>query len=109
MCGLGVELVSVRGYAEARTVLEDASKLKPQSAVPVNALGRLEEARGKPADAEKRYRAAIELEPAMTLARVNLGILLVGMNKQEEALKVLKEAAAQAPKDPMPLLGLGIA
>src|SRR5204862_2091559 len=27
----------------------------------------------------------------------------------EEALKVLKDAAAQAPKAPMPLLGLGIA
>jgi tetratricopeptide (TPR) repeat protein len=109
LCGLGIELTHVKGYGEARTTLEAAQALQPASAVPVNALGRLEEARGKPAEAEKLYRAALELDPAMTVARVNLGVLLVGLARQEEAMKTLEDAAKRAPKDPMPLLGIGMA
>jgi tetratricopeptide (TPR) repeat protein len=109
LCGLGVELTHQKSYPEARATLDEAARQKPDSAVPRNAIGRLEEARGRNSEAEKEYRAAIELAPDLVIARVNLGILLVGMNRQDDAMKTLNDAAARAPKDPMPLLGIGMA
>lgn len=108
LCGLGFELTHARSFAEAKNALDDASRARPKSAVPVNALGRLEEARGASAEAERLYRRAIELDPRMTLARVNLGILLVGLDRRDDALKVLEEAAKLAPKDALPHLGIGM-
>jgi tetratricopeptide (TPR) repeat protein len=109
MCGLASELTRMKNYTDAKTILDEASKLRPDSAVPLNALGRVEEARGKSADAEKWYRAAIALDGTMTVARVNLGVLLAGTPRQIEAVKTLQEAAELAPRDPMPHLGLGMA
>jgi tetratricopeptide (TPR) repeat protein len=109
MCGLGAELTRSRSWGEAKSVLESAAKERPTSGAPVNALGRLEEARGKTAEAEKLYRAAIELDPALTMARVNLGVLLLGAGKKDDAMKTLQEAASKAPKDPMPLVAIGMA
>jgi tetratricopeptide (TPR) repeat protein len=108
-CNLGVELTRTKAWAEAKTTLEDAAKRRPDSAIPVNALGRLEEARGKNADAEKYYAAAVALDPSMTVARVNLGMMLVAQGKKDDAMKALQDAAARAPKDPMPLLAIGMA
>jgi tetratricopeptide (TPR) repeat protein len=109
MCGLGMELTRTRAFGEARSTLEDAAKEQPKSAVPVNALGRVEEAKGRALEAEKLYRAALELDPTMTIARVNLGVLLAGMGKKDDAVKMLEDAATRAPKDPTPLIGLGMA
>jgi Flp pilus assembly protein TadD len=109
MCGLALELTRAKNYTEAKSVLDEATKLRPDSAVPVNALGRIEEARGKTADAEKLYRAAIALDGTLTIARVNLGSLLVATSRASDAVKTLQEAAQLAPKDPAPLLALGMA
>ncbi len=109
MCGLGVELTRMKNYVDAKAALDDAAKLRPESAAPVNALGRIEEARGRKDEAEKLYRAAVALDPSLTAARVNLGMLLVATSKQDDAKKTLNEAARLAPKDPLPLLGLGMA
>jgi tetratricopeptide (TPR) repeat protein len=44
----------------------------------------------------------------MTVARVNLGTLLAAMGKKDEAVKTFEDAAKRAPRDPMPLIGLGM-
>lgn len=108
-CNLGIELTRTKAWAEARTTLEDAAKRRPDAAIPVNALGRLDEARGKPAEAEKSYAAAVALDPSMTVARVNLGMTLLALGRKDEAMKALQEAASRAPKDPMPLIGIAMA
>jgi tetratricopeptide (TPR) repeat protein len=108
MCGLGNELITTRGFGEAKTVLEAAAALQPKAAAPLNTLGRVEEARNKTEEAEKRYRAAIELEPNLTIARVNLALLLANGGKRDQAMQILKDAIAAAPRDPMPLLAQGM-
>jgi len=109
LCGLGVELTHAGNFDEAQVVLASAAKLRPKSAVPLNAMGRLEESRGHGAAAEKLYRDAIALAPETTSARVNLGVLLVGLGKGKDALEILEDAAKRAPKDPMPLVAIGMA
>ena len=107
MCGLAIELTRLKAYGEARTILDASAKLRPDSPVPLNAIGRIEEARGKTAEAERNYRAALELNPSMTVARVNLGVLLAATGRKEDGIKSLQDAATRAPKDPLPLLALG--
>jgi tetratricopeptide (TPR) repeat protein len=109
MCGIAAELTRAKNYTDAKAALDDATKLRPDSAVPLNGMGRIEEARGKTAEAEKWYRAAIALDPTMTIARVNLGAVLAATARAPEAVKTLTEAAQLAPKDPTPLVGLGMA
>ncbi len=107
-CNLGIELTRTKAWAEARATLEDAAKRRPDSAVPVNALGRLDEARGKNAEAQVSYAAAVALDPSMTVASVNLGMTLLALGKRDEAMKALQDGAARAPKDPMPLIGIAM-
>lgn len=109
LCGLGSELTSMGKLDDAAATLERAAELDQKSAVPCNLLGRLAERQGAAGLAEKHYRKAIELDPDLTLARVNLGVLLVGLERRDEARKTLTAAAERAPADPMPLLGLGVA
>jgi len=107
MCGVAAELTKLKNYNDARAALDDAAKLRPDSAVPLNGYGRVDEARGKFADAEKWYRSAIEKDADFTTARVNLGAVLVAEGKAPDAVKFLQDAVQRAPKDPFPLLGLG--
>lgn len=104
---LGSALAERGRLTEARGMLEKARTVRPGSGVPVNALGRLEEKAGDETKAETLYREAIRLSPALTAARVNLGILLVGTGRAGDAVEVLTRAVDGAPSDPAPRLALG--
>ncbi len=107
-CEMGAELLDMGRAKHAAASLIRATELRPESGVAVNALGRLREAEGEIAKAEALYKRAIGLDEHMVVARVNLGVLLVGAQRFDEADVVLREAVRRAPRDPMPLMGLGM-
>jgi Flp pilus assembly protein TadD len=108
LCAIGAEYTAMGKYEEARRALEKAQRLKRASPIPVNALGWLSEATGDRDLAEQYYRAAIELAPGDALPRLNLGILLIGLERLLQAQMELEKAVELSPGDPMPLLGIGM-
>ncbi len=52
---------------------------------------------GKPQEAEQLYRAILKIQPKHPDANHNLGILLVGLGKSQEALTYLKTALENSP------------
>ena len=69
----------------------------------------LESITGKEAQAESDLRRALELNPDLNWARVELGDLLRVRKRHQDALVVLGEAVERAPDDPWPLASLGAA
>lgn len=59
--------------------------------------GQVKHFRGDKAGAELAWRKAIEIQPANDEARFNLGILLYGQGKKEDALRQLAAAAGLKP------------
>ncbi len=109
LCGLGAELLEQGRDRQAVEPLEHAARLDAASGVPVNLLGRAAEAAHDRRGAEELYRRAFELQPDLVIARVNLGVLLVGVQRRDEALKVLDEAVRRAPRLPAALIARGTA
>ena len=70
-------------------------------------LGTLYLVQEKHDDAEKAYRAAIELKPTYALALINLGKLLLTEKKWEEAVDPLTHAVSLQPQSPDANLFLG--
>jgi Flp pilus assembly protein TadD len=64
-------------------------------------LGVLAEKQGDKAEAEKRYRAALERAPQLAEAAVNLAAMLVEAGRNDEAVKVLEPAVEKNPADPL--------
>jgi Flp pilus assembly protein TadD len=60
-------------------------------------------------DAASSFRKALELAPALALARANLAIALLNEPKLEEARDAAREAAARLPGVPQPQYVLGLA
>jgi Flp pilus assembly protein TadD len=50
---------------------------------------------------------ALALQPGSSLARINMGRVLLSMDRYEDACLIFEQAALRAPKDPAPLLELG--
>ncbi|BDG02760.1 tetratricopeptide repeat protein [Anaeromyxobacter oryzae] len=63
------------------------------------ALGRVLEAQGRPADAERAYRAAVERDPSSPEPNVALGALLLARGDVPAALSPLEKAVAADPAD----------
>ena len=53
---------------------------------------------GKLQDAERLYRAILQLQPGHADANHNLGVLAVSVNKADEALPLFKNALEANPK-----------
>jgi Tfp pilus assembly protein PilF len=109
LCGIGNAQLETGDLRGAEKSFDAARAAKPESGIPWNGLGRSAEARGDRVGAETNYRKAIELAASLTVARVNLGVLLLGTARPKEAMTVLEEAAKAAPKDPLPLVAQGVA
>jgi predicted CXXCH cytochrome family protein len=62
-------------------------------------LALLAESSGDAVSAEREYRTALRLDPAFQPARVNLATLLNRLQRNEEALALLREALERAPED----------
>ncbi|BDG02353.1 tetratricopeptide repeat protein [Anaeromyxobacter oryzae] len=60
-------------------------------------LGNLYAALGRPADAERQYRRALEIDDQLYMAKANLAMLLAAGGRLEEAEKLLREAHALHP------------
>ena len=63
----------------------------------------------KPKDAADSFRRALQLEPSLAIARINLGIALFNMPDLPAAQKELQAAVAAAPNAPQPHYVLGLA
>jgi protein O-GlcNAc transferase len=59
-------------------------------------------------DAQRAYEMALELDPKMTDAHVNLGRLYHDAKRWEKAEAHYRAAAEQAPDDPTPHFNLGV-
>jgi tetratricopeptide (TPR) repeat protein len=60
-------------------------------------LGNLYAALGRPADAERQYRRALEIDEQLFMAKANLASLLAAGGRIEEAERLLREAHAAQP------------
>jgi predicted CXXCH cytochrome family protein len=74
--------------------------MKTQQDVPVANynLANLYANLGKPAEAEKFYRAALKLDPSYNVARFNLAMLLYQQNRPAEAIREFQSVLAWAEK-----------
>jgi hypothetical protein len=63
----------------------------------------------RPADAQKYFEQALDANPKLGVARLNLGISLLAQQKLEPAHAALEAAAHQLPKDAYAWYNLGLA
>ena len=82
--------------------------VNPSDAYRFNTLGVAYMNQQRPADAQKYFMQALGADPRFAVARVNLGISLMGQQKLEPAREVLEEAARQLAKDPYAWYNLGL-
>ncbi|MCE9636904.1 MAG: tetratricopeptide repeat protein [Planctomycetes bacterium] len=85
----GLRLCDLGRAAEALPHVEKAAALLDPDVETICALGRALAANGRPADAERRYREALELDPASVDARALLA-RHIGGERPDEALKLLE-------------------
>ncbi|HYH20933.1 MAG TPA: tetratricopeptide repeat protein [Azospirillum sp.] len=85
------------GAAAARR----AVALRPDLAVAWLALGNAAAAGQRWAEAEAAYRAALERAPRLIEANENLGLVLVKLGREEEALAMLDAAGQMRPERPL--------
>jgi tetratricopeptide (TPR) repeat protein len=71
-------------------------------------LGNLYAALGRPADAERQYRRALEIDNQLFMAKANLAMLLATGGRLEEAEKLLREAHAVQPRQAGISFNLGL-
>src|SRR2546428_8164475 len=85
---------------KAAAAKEGAGKANPADAYRFNTLGVAHMSQQRPADAQKYFEQALQADPQFAVARLNLGIALLGQQKLEAARAALAEATEQLPNDP---------
>jgi len=97
---------------EARTAYDRVLELDPHSARAENNIGLIYESSAKPEEALAAYRLAIEWQKGSARPSeqpyLNLGNLLLTMERTEEALPVLEKAVSLAPNNSQCHLKLGM-
>lgn len=89
--GQGTNELVKKNYAQALINLLKAREFDPKDSLIRNNLGMAYYLREQPALAEKEFVAAIELDKKNSDAKVNLGALYMGQNKNNEARKLFEE------------------
>ncbi|MCZ6632236.1 MAG: tetratricopeptide repeat protein [bacterium] len=84
---------------QAERGFQTALQHDPAYADPRFRLGKLYEARKKPAEAERAYREALKHNLDHVAARYHLGLLFKNQNRPSEALAELESALRQSPID----------
>ena len=97
-----------KDFAGAVQICADFLDKNPDNAAVHFQLGYAYTALGKSDDAEAEYRSAIELDPKMGPAYLNLGLTLLDSDP-EEAVSSLKQASELMPGQPQPKYALGMA
>jgi len=103
---LGNALVRQQKPAEAIAHLQRAAEIDPKSAVAFSALGQALLSAGRAEDAERAFRAALQLQPDVESA-VALGFALARQKKTDAALNVFQKLLADDPGLPAALYGAG--
>jgi len=101
-------LLTLGKQKSALLAVSSAEEADPSSGVPPNLRGRIEETRGRLDEAEALYRVAVERQPDLLIAHINLGVLLTGRGRTQEALRVLDAAVKRAPRSPGVYLARGM-
>jgi tetratricopeptide (TPR) repeat protein len=71
-------------------------------------LGNLYAALGRPGDAERQYRRALQIDAQLFMAQANLATLLAGQGRLAEAERLLREAHARQPRQAAIAFDLGL-
>ncbi len=95
-------LTQTGDLAGARSELEtlQGADGSPLAAETHEGLGRLAAAEGDHESAIGLYEKALELDPFFTLARNNLGVSLIELERAEDAIGHLRRVTEEAPGDP---------
>ncbi len=105
---LGVVLIRMQAYKEAKFNLKKAIELKPEYAEAYNNLGNAHKALEEYDQALKNYKKTIQLNPNNYEALNNLGIELISLNKLEDAEKVFINSKKLNPNCAETYFNLGI-
>jgi Tfp pilus assembly protein PilF len=100
--------MSKRDTEGAKRFFEEAVGIAPQYMAAWNALGVIAYQQARFDDAESNFRKAAEAESAAFDPQVNLGGVLLNLNRPEEALPYNQRAAQARPKDALSNSQLGM-
>ena len=89
--------------------MREALTINPRLVGALVNLGRLANAAGKAAEAEKFWRKALAEDPNCADAWTNLGVFLYWQSRWGESVEVLERAAALMPRSPFVANNLGMA
>jgi tetratricopeptide (TPR) repeat protein len=92
----------------ARRSFEEAVRIAPKYSAAWNALGVIAYQQAHFEDAEDKFRKAAEAEPGAYDPQVNLGGVLLNLNRAEDALQYNQRAAQMRPKDALANAQLGM-
>ena len=95
---LGLVELKKRNFDVAQKDFARAHDLNPDLPAPLHAMGVLEEVRGRPDVAAKRYRDALAVDPGFGAARANLARLLFAAGALEVAREQFLRLAEVAPE-----------
>jgi len=98
-----------KDYASAAQKYQDYLAKKPGDAYAHFQLGYAYTAMRRPGEAKPEYAKAVELDPKMQAAYVNLGMTLLEMGDAAAAVEPLEKAADLAPTDAHPRFLAGLA
>ncbi|HEX2128131.1 MAG TPA: hypothetical protein VHF58_02830, partial [Solirubrobacterales bacterium] len=86
---------------EAFDKLDRSRSLNPLSPVPDTAGGSIAVQLDRPAEAEARYRAALDREPGDSHLQLRLGAIVFNEGRRAQGLEHLREAARLDRRDPL--------
>src|SRR5437763_3476792 len=93
---------------KAASARKMATKANPAVAYRFNTLGVAHMHQQRPADAQKYFQQALEADPKFAVARLNLGVGLLGEQKLDAARAALTAAAEQLPNGTYAWYNLGL-
>jgi len=105
----GSDAIQRQDFAAAKKVLLEARAEAPKDPQAAFYLGVAQEGLGETAEAQKSYRAALELDPKLADASANLSALLLDAGNAESALPILEQALKTTPKHPGLLVNRALA
>lgn len=105
----GIEAIRAQDFARAKTVLTEARTQAPNDAQAAYYLGVANEQLGELAEAEKEYRAALELDSKLAEASANLAAILLDGDRADEALAIADRGLSADPKHPALLVNRALA
>lgn len=86
-------------WRDSEALFVQALRVTAHNAFALHGMGVVRLGQGRLPEAANDFRAALQEDPTLNLARSNLGLTLLREQKPQEAAKVLEEAVAREPWD----------